>query len=322
MTKTKIAIIGCGSVGVAIGLAIKQAMKDIEIVVHDKERDAARRMIAQKAADREEWNLPRASEGAALVLLAIPQDGMALTLRAIGADLPEGAIVCAIGGSNKTNLDLGRQHLGQGVAMVGSRLVIHPDNAQHSATPDAKTLSQAVWTIAAQGSEEQVNAFAGFVRTLGAQPVFVDALENDGMALSVDALPRLLGSMLMLTVSGDDAWRERTWAAGAEFSSATAGAENSAALSAAVLANKAAAVHWLNQLMLQCMALRDDITDGDEAGVLKQLQTAQDRRTKWLADWRAGRDVGATPITASGRSLMGLFVGQRVADRMSGKKPE
>jgi prephenate dehydrogenase len=154
---------------------------------------------------------------------------------------------------------------------------------------------------------------------LGAKPILVAPAERDGMAIAIDVLPAMLGSAMMLAVSGDAAWRERQWMAGAAFGEAVGGAEHARALSSAVLAQPEAATHWLNQVMLQCMALRDAIRDQDAAAVEAFVAQANERREQWLADWRKGRELGGQPVERQ-NPVMSLFVGERMAGRLAGGK--
>ncbi|MCX6019071.1 MAG: prephenate dehydrogenase/arogenate dehydrogenase family protein [Chloroflexi bacterium] len=317
MASTRITLVGCEPIGTLLGLALKAVNKNFEVVAHDKKREAAREALKLKAADREEWNLPKACAGAAIVFVTTPPDQVELTLQSIGPDLMPGATVCVVGGSNVVNLALADKHLPESVAFVSSSLVLHP--VLIDAPHDAAKLKGAMWSLVGRGSAEHLGGFAGFVEALGARPLFVDARERDGMALSVDVLPQILAGLLMATVSKDAAWRERGWAAGADFAAATAGTTNAAALVDALLADKKASSHWLNQFMRECMALRDAIEAEDGDAAKNQLAAAAERRERWLDDWRAGRDSGAVPIESQGRSMLGMFVGQRMADMFGGR---
>lgn len=319
MANTRITLVGCGRTGVMLGKSIKHHLNDVEIIAHDRDRDAARAAVTAGAADKEEWNLPRACDGAALVLVSIPADGLELTLQSIGRDVAENGIVCVIGGTTERAVELGKRHLPESIAALASTIVQHPMRAGADGGP-GEALKGAVWSIAGIGTDAQIGSFSGFVTALNAQPVFVDATERDGMALSVDMLPALLDSVLLLTVSEDDAWRERQWSAGARFAEAVAGVDRARADAAAIVANKTVLAHWLNQFMLQCMTLRDAIEDGNAETVYERLTQAVERRDAWLAAWEKGRDTGAQPVGDSGRSVMGLFLGQRLADQLSGKR--
>ena len=318
--RTRITLVGLGRTGLSLGLALKQFVKDIEIIAHDRDRDAAKIAVTLKAADKEEWNLLKACEGAALVLIAIPQDGVALTLKAIAPDLAPGAMVATLGGAIAANLALARQFLQDDIAFVAGALVLNPVRVTPGAPPAAADLKDAVWSLDARGTEEQIGSFSGLVETLGAHPVFVDPAERDGMALSIDTLPPLLQSLLMLTVSNDGAWRERGWTAGSAFADATARADGAPALATALLANKEVSAHWLNEFMRQAILLRDAINAGDAAAVEAQLADARARREAWLNAWARGRDAGGARADVPRRSFAGLFMGDRLADALGKRK--
>ncbi len=330
MAKTRVTIVGCGLVGTILGLALHDAAKtnsnlrDLEIMGHDKDQAAMKRAEAAHAIDKGNWNLPAACENAALVLIAIPQDGLETTLRAIGNDLPGGAIVVSIGGAIQSALALSQKFVPADVAFVATSLIFHPDRVAASVTPEVATadmLGNAIWTLTPRPgtTPDQTDTMTSFVLNMNAVPLFMDAVERDGLSLSVDVVPSLLSSALMLAVSNDGAWRERQWLAGAEFADATKQAETAQRVLQQVMGQREAAVHWLNQAMLQLMTLRDAIDDGDGEALQKQLTQAGQRREQWLADWRKGRDDGRVQQYKA-PSVLGAFVGQNLAQRLQGDK--
>jgi prephenate dehydrogenase len=323
MNKPRIALVGCGFVGTALGLALKAELKDVEIVGHDKDRDAMRRAESLKAIDKGEWNLPAACDSAALALIAIPPDGVELTLKSIAPVAPARAIIATVGGLTSDLFKLARQYVPGEVEFISTSIVFHPDRVSASLAPDqaqADSVKDAIWTITPRPgtSPEAVDMFASLVMQLGAKPLFVDVVERDGLAMAVDVLPPVFGSALMLAVSGDMAWRERRWMAGASFGDSVAGVDRARGLSSALLSQPDTAVYWLNQVMLQCMALRDAIQAGEADAVQKLLDQATERRDEWLATWRRGRDEGRPPVEGS-HSVLSMFVGERLAQRVSGK---
>ena len=330
MAKTRIAIVGCGLVGNILGLALHAAgknnpsLRDIEVAGHDKDQLALKKAETVHAIDKGNWNLPATCENAALVLITIPQDGLETTLRSIGNDLPSGAIVMSIGGAIQTALVMAQKYLPADVAFVATSLIFHPDRVAASVTPEGATadmLDQAIWTLTPRNgtTPDQTDIIASFVVNLNAVPVFMDARERDGLSLSVDVVPSLLSSALMLAVSNDGAWRERQWLAGAEFADATKQAESAQRVMQQVMGQREAAVHWLNQAMLQMMALRDAIDDGDQDALQTQLTQAAQKREQWLADWRKGRDDGRVQQYKA-PSVLGAFIGQNLAQRLQGDK--
>ncbi len=323
MNKAKIALVGCDFVGMSLGMAVKRTLRDVEVVGHDKNRDAMRRAESAKAIDRSEWNLPRACENAAAVFICAPHEELEVTLRAIAPDLGPDTIVATVSGPNVAALRVAEGLLAGDVPFFSTSLVYHPDRVNGDGElPSADSIRDAIWAIAPSraASTQMVDTFVALANQMGAKPIFVDPAERDGMAVAVDAMPAILSSMLMLAVSSDAAWRDRMWMAGAAFGQAVNGAERAPSFSAALEAQPDVVVHWLNQVMLQCMALRDAIAARDTEAVTHMLTQAEERRQQWLADWRRGRIEGHIPIERDSGGLLKVFLGERMASRLAGNK--
>lgn len=322
MSKTRITIVGCGKLGTALGLALRNVVKDAEIIGHDKDNSAAKRAESLKAVDRTQWNLPASVEGAQLILLAIPQDGLEVTLKAIAKDVTAGAIItdlCPV----KTNALKLAAVLPADVAYISSDVILKP--TMPDAPPaTAISLKGAAWTITPRSgtAPELVAQFANIVSALEAAPIFMDADEHDGLRLAVDALPAALGFAMMSVVAGDVAWRERRWLAGEAFNQATAQLDQRtpAELTAALMQQPAASAHWLNQTMRQLVALRDAIENGDAKQVTQLLSQAQNQRIDWLNDWQRGREDLPPNVEVQKPSIMGSLLGQRLADQLQRKR--
>ncbi|BCX02639.1 MAG: hypothetical protein KatS3mg053_0577 [Candidatus Roseilinea sp.] len=323
MSKAKVALVGCDFVGMSLGMAVKRALEDIEIVGHDKDRDAMRRAESAKAIDRSEWNLPHACDNAAAIFISGPHEELEVTLRAIAPDLGPNTIVATVGSPNVAALRTAETLLAGDVPFFSTALVYHPDRVNGDADlPTADSIRDAIWTIVPSrgASTQMVDTFVALANQVGAKPIFVDPVERDGMAVAVDAMPAILSSMLMLAVSNDAAWRDREWMAGAAFGQAVSSTERAQKFAAALGAQPDVAVHWLNQIMLQCMALRDAITARNMEVVERTLAQAEERRQQWLADWRKGRIEGHIPIERDTGGLLKVFVGERMASRLTGNK--
>jgi len=329
MSKTRITIVGCGAIGTALGIAIRSAASDIEIIGHDKDGSAARRAEKLKAIDRSNWNLPSACEKAQLIILAIPQDAIEPTLKAIAPDLMEGAIVTDTSALKTPIIDKAAHAMPARAAYISSDIVFAPERAPALAnletlTPDV--FKGAVWTLTPRSGTQprDIDTMAGLAQTLGATPIFMDAVEHDGLRLAVEALPFALSSALMLAVSGDEAWRERKWMAGAAFERMTSQIESmqDVELTNALLSQPESAEHWLNQFIMQMVALRDAARNGDAGAVKAMLAQARERRLQWLTDWHRGRDDGATRVPVEKPSLLGSLIGTRLVSRLQNPAPD
>jgi prephenate dehydrogenase len=323
MSKAKVALIGCNFVGMSLGLAIKQALEHVEVIGHDKDREAVRQAESVRAIDRSDWNLPRTCEGAAAIFICAEHDELETTLRAIADDLTPSTLVVAVGVRSVAALEMAQKLLAKDVPFFSTALVYHPDRVSDgSALPAPESIRDAIWAIApsAGASTAMVDALFALASQLGARPMFIDPLERDGMALAVEVMPAVLSRILMLAVSDDAGWRERMWMAGASFGQAVHSARRAAALADALCAQPKVAVHWLNQVMRQCIALRDAIAQGDSRAITAIFSQAEARHQEWLSNWRKGRTEDHIPIERDHGGLLKLLLGERLAGRLRGNK--
>jgi prephenate dehydrogenase len=180
----------------------------------------------------------------------------------------------------------------------------------------------AIWAIAPnqQASPAMVDMFFALANQLGTRPLFVDLLEQDGMALAMQVMPVVLSSLFILAVSSDAGWRERMWMAGAEFGQSVQSVQRAASLAPTLSDQPEVAVHWLNQIMRQCIALRDAIERGDNQLITTLFTQAEARRQEWLSAWRKGRTEERASIERDQGGLLKLFLGERLANQLGSGK--
>lgn len=318
MAKTRITIIGCGSRGRLIATALRSVIADAEIIGHDKNQEVARLVEKEKIVDKSVWNLPASVENAQLIVIAIPQDQVEATLKAIDRDVMRDALVTDLCASKVTALKHANL-LPMDVAYISSDIVIAP--AESRSKTDTAPLKGAIWTLTPRAgtSSEAIAQLTNIVTALDAQPLLMEAAEHDGLRFAVETLPSAVSFALMNAISGDAAWQERRWLAGDEFAKRTQAIDNrSPADIATNLTNQPeVSLHWLNQMLLQLMALRDAIQKNDTARIETLLKNAQTQRTTWLNDWHNGREKDAPPVKAPKMDLMGLLLGSRLAERLN-----
>src|SRR5438105_799687 len=91
--KPRLTIIGLGQLGTSIGLALKKTGADLELVGHDKDREAISAAQKLGAVDKGEWNLYNACEGAGLIVLSLPLAGVIENINLLKDDVAPGVIV-------------------------------------------------------------------------------------------------------------------------------------------------------------------------------------------------------------------------------------
>lgn len=318
----KIAIIGLGWLGSALGFAAKSVYPNAEVIGHDKDPDAAKKAEQIKAVDKTNWNLPAACDGASLIFLAIPSEEVETTLQAVGKYLVEGTIVADASGAALTALNGPARLLPANVSYLNCDISFNPLTSEDA--PSAGVFKGAVWFICPRhgAPADSINAIANFADQLHASSVFMDPAEHDGLSLSVNAIPASILAVYMDAVSADEAWKERIWLAGTPFAQNTRALEKAhpAGISRALLQQKEASLHWLNQVMFGLMDLRDAVSAGDAKKVEAIISLAQEHRNEWINTWQKGRDAKPAQPEVQRNSLMGMFMGQKLAKQMGDKK--
>src|SRR5689334_2125119 len=97
MALDRLCIIGVGLLGGSIGLAVRSALSDCEIVGYGHRPDTLERAKKIGAIDRGETDLRPAVEGADLIVLCTPVGLMDEMLRGISGFLKRGALVTDVG---------------------------------------------------------------------------------------------------------------------------------------------------------------------------------------------------------------------------------
>ena len=151
---------------------------------------------------------------------------------------------------------------------------------------------------------------------MGATPCFIDAEEHDGVVAGTSHLP-MASALAVASVLGAEAGlRERARAAGAEIAVLGALLDRLDSASPNVLlANADNLVHWLDALIGELGALRDEIAGGDGSAIAQRLSDARERVGSWLSR-EAPDQAPSSQLESPWRAmLVGGLVGRRRRDK-------
>ena len=323
MQKPRITIIGLGLIGASIGLGLNREQRDFEIVGHDKSPAAAGQAKKLQAVDKTEWNLISACEGAGLVILALPLGAIRETMQAMSGELADGAIVVDTASVKAPVQAWAGEFLPPRVTFVGTNPIVASDQGGADAAR-ADLFEQRTWAICPSPStdERAVKTASDLAARLGAKPLFLDALEHDGLAAGVEQLPALASMALLTSAVSQPGWREMRKLAGGQFESSTRLVSiDPHVFSDAMLLNAQQAVRWIDGFIDNMAAWRDLIAAGDSETIDKAFVEAMQVRDRWLADRSKGNweDDGAAPIERP--SILGSLLGLgRLTERRSRTK--
>lgn len=321
MSKARITIVGLGFVGGSIGLALRQAEAEFEVVGHDRERGAANRAKKIGAVDKTKWNLISACEDADLIVLAIPVGGIKDTLAAIGPDLRPGCLITDTASIKAPVIEWAEEILPEEVNFVGGDpIVANTGTAEGIDAARADLFSGAIYclTPAAGAAPDAVRLASDFVYLLGAKPYFLAPLEHDGLMAGVDHLPFVLSAALLSVTSESPSWREMRRLAGGAFENVTRFvSDDPDTYRDACLANSENIVRWIDACSEKLGELKEAILAGDAEELEQVFDEAIIARMRWLR----ARETGSWEEQQSSETPgMGGFMGQMLGLGRLGKR--
>ena len=321
MAKTRVTIVGLGAIGCSMGLALQQSGTEVEITGHDKEPSASRQAQKLGAVHKTHWNLISSCDGADLVVLAIPLQGIRDTLKVLGGELRPDCVITDTATVKAPIAAWAAEFLPKTVPYVGGNPIVATEGAgADAAKPDL--FQEATWCIAssASASSEAIQLVTNVVSACGAKPYFVDAWEHDGLMAATDHLPTVLAAALLRAVGASPALREMMKLGSQRLVEATLPAWAEVATSRDIcLLNQENIVRWLDIMQTTLREVREIIAGADEAQVGAFFEEA---RASWR-NWQRGDSPEASDFSLSDAvpSMRSMIFGRmRGLDRSTGKK--
>ncbi len=311
MAYSRVAILGTGLIGSSIGLALKAARPQTQVVGYDASGDNLRRAQSVKAIDRR-GSLRDALADAELVIVSTPVGAMKALFEEMAPVLPATALVMDTGSTKASVLDWAAEALPSGVRFVGG----HPMAGKTETGPDAadaKLFQGAVWCLAPLPSakKDAIDEAVGFVESLGASAYFLDPSEHDGLVASVSHLPYLMSVALIRHLGNERSWRETASLAAGGFAYTTHLTDSDPQMFFDVMrTNRDNIARRLDLYVNELLALRDLITADDPS-----LKQAFEQARALHQDWLAGRAQGQTtegenPLPTTRSMLTGSLFGR------------
>lgn len=325
MAKSIIAILGLGDTGASLGLALQRANAAVELVGHDIAPEVASAARKIGAVQRTEFNLFASIKGASLIVLAMPLDQADETLALIHEDVAPETLVLVLSEVMTAANGMLEKHLpGHPRGVAGHPII---NGIAGAAGPRGDLFDRVIFCIGAgvQTSPDALELASSLVETVGAQPLFVDPLEHDGVMAGVEQLPELLGAALLHMLAAAPGWQEARRMAGRPFADATARQRSADHLFFALRANRANLLPRLAQFERELAAWKQWLTAEPDTNAPHPLQLALDgvaeERARWDAQ-AASQDWDPTPSLPKTEESPGMMRQLFLGGFLSGKRPD
>lgn len=313
----RITIIGLGLIGGSIGLGLKKAKLEIQLVGHDAVPAASSDASRMKAVDKTEWNIHKAVQGAAMVIIATPVLAMREIFELIADDLIPGAIVTDTGSSKAEVMAWAEELLPENVSFIGGHPMAGKElNSIRNA--EAELFQGAVYCIvpSPRAGSGAIDSVSGMARHLGAEPFFVDASEHDGFAGAVSHLPMVMAAALTTMVFSSPAKRELGKVAAGGFYDASRLASGSSIMTHDIMvSNRVNVLRWIDRYVEELTTYRDLLAADDPKPLDEMLIRAQNERDRWLKvkSGEINDDVEGPPAASSREIIQDMFLGRTFA---------
>jgi len=205
MALDRLCIIGVGLLGGSIGLAVRSALSDCEIVGYGHRPDTLERAKKIGAIDRGETDLGPAVEGADLVVLCTPVGLLEEMLRGISSFLKPGALVTDVGSTKGSIVASAGKLLTKTVEFVGSHPMAGSEKrGVEFSRADLFQNALCILTPTDQTPEPAVTAVDDFWKTLGMRTCRMSPADHDRALAEISHLPHALAAALV-TMQAPDA---------------------------------------------------------------------------------------------------------------------
>ena len=316
----QITIIGLGQTGISVGLALAEHKAQLHRTGHDPDLDRARQAEKLGAVDTVHINLPAAVEKANLVILALPLDEIRATLEVIAPVLPPGAVVVDLAPVKQSVMAWARQLLPAGRYYVGLVPVRNPHYLDTPET-DLDTAhadffhNSLIAIVTPPGVPDQANRLAmDLISLLGADHLFVDPYELDGLVTGTHILPGILSSALVHATMAQPGWQEGRKLADQAYAAVSrpaARASTAAALAGLALNAPENTLRVLDNTLAALQNLRTLVAKGDSQALQDYFERARYSRAEWWSqrgagNWKAENEVPVEP-PAKGQAFGRLF---------------
>ena len=253
----QITIIGLGQIGASMGLALA-GQKQIVRVGHDMEPDTIRAAEKKGAVDKIVINLAKAVKDADVVVLALPIDQVKDTLEYIAPELKQGCVVIDTAPVKAAVAEWARFSLPERRYYIGMTPVINPlylmDGDWGIEAAHADLFKNGLFAVVTPlpVSTETLRLATDLATLMGAEHMFADVVEMDGLMAAIHLLPQLMAAALSGMTINQPGWLEGRKLAGRSFTKVTdpvVSSGSAEALAAAAIHNPQNTARVINTLM-------------------------------------------------------------------------
>jgi prephenate dehydrogenase len=197
-----VGIVGTGQVGTTIGMALRGSPGVEEVLLHDRDGDAAEASKERGGGDRVVGLEEALAADAVILALLVPQ--LPRFIETHAADFRPGSLVMDTG-STKRSIVQSMHRIPAGVHAIGGHPIAGTEHAGPEGARPGILQGAAFLLVPAREDPEALARGRALVRSTGARPIEMDAELHDRVLARVSHVPHLLAAALALSAAPADA---------------------------------------------------------------------------------------------------------------------
>ena len=308
----RITIIGLGLIGSSLGLALKKAKVEAEIMGHDKEPRVNSKAKKIGAVDKTDWNLYGAVKEASVVIIATPIMAIKDIMEHVAEWLPENCVVTDTGSTKAHVMKWAEEYLPKHVHFIGG----HPMAGKETQGVDAADADlftgHTYCLIPGRGAaSEAVQSMVNLTELVGATPYFIDPVEHDSYVAAVSHLPLVISTTLVSAMANRPSWREISRVAATGFRDVSRLASGDPAMGHDICStNRDNILYWVDEYIKELISFKNLLNDCE--GLETTLAKIKEARDKWLY---GVKERGFSEVPSFGEQMSAMLMGDKLARR-------
>ncbi|PKO07287.1 MAG: hypothetical protein CVU41_00895 [Chloroflexi bacterium HGW-Chloroflexi-3] len=301
-----LSVIGCGKIGTSIGLALKNRTQEIHRTCFDRIPVLSKQALEMHAFDQITLRINDCVENADVVILAIPVDELIITIDTIYPFLKSGSILIDTSPIKINIKEYIEDKLPEDRYFLSFFPTINPayiheaENSPEFAHEDLFCNSLIVLTGSERTSNEAFNLGTDLSKFLGAQVLFADPYEVDGLLAATEILPKLISAAYIHAVMDQPGWKEGRKLTNNAFTSLTqliTHLDEREDFGKSAELNQENTIRTITNMINSLKNIRDLLQEENSSAIQKWYQESLDNHKKWseerkLAAWNkiAGKE--------------------------------
>lgn len=302
-------VIGCGKIGTSIGLALKDHSQEIHRTGFDRFPASSKKALDMGAFDKVVINIAESIENADIVILATPVDETKITIDTINPLLkPESILIDTspikihIKEYIEEKLPENRYFVSM-FPTINSNYIDELENSPEKARDDLFHRALFVITGSSRTNNEAFKLATDLSRYMGAQVLFADPHELDGLLAATEILPKLISAAYIHAVMDQIGWKEGRKVTNSAFFSLVkliTQLDEREDFGMSAYLNKENSVRVIDNLIVSLKDIRKYIQDENLPAIQKWYQDSFDNQENWfeerdLAAWNKAPNHGEIP---------------------------